>query len=158
MTSRYHRDFIRALNEAAVEFLVVGGQAAIYHGVHRNTGDLDLLLRATPQNGRHLKSAFLKLGLQADDVAAEDFAGEVFLAIGFEPDAVDLFTKSPGLDFDKAFKRASLVSETGLSYRLISIEDLIRNKQHLKRTGEKGKLDEHDVLALKRILRSRKKN
>jgi hypothetical protein len=59
------------------------------------------------------------------------------LGIGFEPDAVDLFTKSPGLDFNEAFGRATLVSENDISYRLISIADLIRNKEQLGRRGKR---------------------
>lgn len=36
------RDFISALNESNVEYLLVGEYSVIIHGYSRNTGDLDL--------------------------------------------------------------------------------------------------------------------
>ena len=38
------RDFIQALNEAEVAYLLVGGYSVILHGYSRTTGDLDDLL------------------------------------------------------------------------------------------------------------------
>ncbi len=36
------QDFIRALNNNQVEYLLVGGYSVILHGYQRNTGDMDL--------------------------------------------------------------------------------------------------------------------
>ena len=35
------QEFIVALNEKDVEYILVGGYAVILHGYHRTTGDLD---------------------------------------------------------------------------------------------------------------------
>lgn len=42
--SQYHFNFLKALLENGVKFLIVGEQAVIYYGVRRGTGDLDLLI------------------------------------------------------------------------------------------------------------------
>ena len=49
---------VRALNDAAVPFLVVGGIAVNAHGYGRLTLDLDLVLELTPE---HIRSAFRAL-------------------------------------------------------------------------------------------------
>ena len=47
------RDFIAALNNNGVEYLLVGGYAVIIHGYRRTTGDLDLWINPTPDNYQH---------------------------------------------------------------------------------------------------------
>lgn len=44
------REFLRLLNEAGVEYLLIGGYAVGYHGYPRATADMDVWERAT---GRH---------------------------------------------------------------------------------------------------------
>ena len=44
------QDFIRALNEAKVRYVLVGGYAVILHGYNRTTGDLDIWLERTEEN------------------------------------------------------------------------------------------------------------
>lgn len=48
---------LHALNEAGVEYLIVGGVAAIAHGAARVTYDLDVLYRRSPDNIARLVSA-----------------------------------------------------------------------------------------------------
>jgi phage gp16-like protein len=74
--------------------------------------------------------------------------------VGFEPDAVDIFTITPGVDFKSSYERSNVIQERELSCHIISLEDLIKNKETLTREGEKKKLDEYDVTVLKRILKS----
>jgi len=52
--------------------MIIGGQAAIYHGVRRNTGDLDLLVEPTKENGSRLLSAVEELKLIIDDLKPEE--------------------------------------------------------------------------------------
>jgi hypothetical protein len=44
------RDMLEALTECGVEFLVVGAHALAAHGFPRATGDIDILVRPTPEN------------------------------------------------------------------------------------------------------------
>lgn len=51
---------IRMLSEAGVEFIVIGGVAAIAHGSARGTFDLDVVYRRTPENIRRVSDALAK--------------------------------------------------------------------------------------------------
>jgi len=57
--SKEHLKFLKALVKYEVRFLLIGGQAAIYYGVNRNTGDLDILIEPTQSNGSKLIKALL---------------------------------------------------------------------------------------------------
>lgn len=149
--SPYHLAFIRALIQHNVRFLITGGKAAIYYGVRRNTGDLDILLEPSADNGKNVLRAFTYLGLSFDNLKPEEFEQPLFLSVGFEPDAVDLLTITPGIDFTEAYKRAEELKIDDLKVNLISIDDLILNKSSLRREGEKRLLDEYDVEVLKRL-------
>jgi predicted nucleotidyltransferase len=48
---------LRALTDAGVEYILVGGAAAIAHGSARLTQDLDIVYSRTPSNLRHLVKA-----------------------------------------------------------------------------------------------------
>jgi four helix bundle protein len=47
-------EFIRLLQRFGVRCLVVGGEAVIFHGYPRLTGDIDLFYERTPANARRL--------------------------------------------------------------------------------------------------------
>lgn len=72
-----NRDFIdmlSALCEASVEFLVVGAHALAAHGAPRATGDLDIWIRATPENAARVLAALAKFGAPLLDLTAEDLS------------------------------------------------------------------------------------
>ena len=47
-------EFCASLNANHVEYLIVGAYAMALHGVPRYTGDLDIFIRPTPDNGARL--------------------------------------------------------------------------------------------------------
>ncbi len=56
------RDFIAALNEQEVEYMLVGGYAVILYGYRRSTGDMNIWVNVTPSNHKRLIKAFYHLG------------------------------------------------------------------------------------------------
>ena len=56
------RRLIRALTDGGVEFVVVGGAAAVAHGSARLTLDLDIVYRRTPENIARVVPALAPLG------------------------------------------------------------------------------------------------
>jgi hypothetical protein len=46
-----------------VRYVIIGGIAAILHGVPRATFDLDILIDAAPENAQRLLDALLEAGL-----------------------------------------------------------------------------------------------
>jgi len=151
----YHYQFLSGLTTCGVRFMIVGGQAAIYYGVRRGTGDLDILIEPTQKNGKLLIEAFNMLKLEVDDLKPEEFENQLFLGLGFEPDAVDIFTITAGIDFETAYRNSIVIQDGNLSVHVIALQDLIKNKESLNRGGEKQKLDEYDVAVLKRIQREK---
>ena len=73
-----------------------------------------------------------------------------------EPDAVDILTFSRGVSLDEIFQNAANAKIDDLSIPVIDIKDLLKNKESLKRSTEKNLIDQQDILALRRILDSKK--
>lgn len=53
---------LRVLGSGGVEFILVGGAAAVAHGSSRLTQDLDIVYRRTPENMRRLTAALAPHG------------------------------------------------------------------------------------------------
>ena len=51
-------DFIQALNNAEVKYVLIGGYAVIIHGYQRTTGDMDIFVECTKENYSQIKKAF----------------------------------------------------------------------------------------------------
>ena len=68
---------VRALNEAKVRYLIVGGVAVNVHGYVRLTMDLDLVIQLKPENIVAAWEAMEKIGYRARiPVGAKEFADE----------------------------------------------------------------------------------
>ena len=62
------QDFIKALNECNVEYILVGGYAVILHGYSRTTGDMDIWVNRNENNYDKLGLAFAKFGMPTFDM------------------------------------------------------------------------------------------
>jgi hypothetical protein len=69
------RDLLACLRDAEVEFVIVGAHALAAHGLPRATGDIDVLVRPTPENAARVMLALGAFGAptQAHGVDASDF-------------------------------------------------------------------------------------
>ncbi len=155
--SKAHGRFISSLLANKVKFIVLGGYASLFYGVRRSTGDLDIFIEPTAANGERLIEALKELKLKLPEIKKEEFEKELVLAFGFEPDAVDIINHAPGIEFETAHKNAKTITLSKLKVKMIDIHDLIKNKEHLKRKGEKALLDQFDVESLKKILKKKKR-
>src|SRR5271170_7595954 len=99
------RDFIQALNNNNVEYILVGGYAVILHGYRRVTGDMDVWVNKTTENYSRLTRAFSEFGLPVFDMTESTFLNtdiaDVF-SFGRPPISIDIITKLKGVDFDDA--------------------------------------------------------
>jgi hypothetical protein len=146
-----HKQVLEAFIRHKVKFLLIGGFAAIYYGVNRNTGDIDILIEPSKENGLHVVEALKSLELEMPDFQPEEFEKKLVLAFGFPPDAVDILNETPGINFEEAYEKSVTVNLDNLNVRIIAIHDLIRNKESLQRSGEKAHLDQYDLAVLKKI-------
>ena len=154
--SKIHERILRKFIVQGVDFVLIGGHAAVFYGVRRTTSDIDILVRPTLENGIRILKAFKDLKLEVEDIQASDFTSEQIFTFGMEPDAVDILNYSKGVSLVDIFKRATSAKIDDLAIRVIDIRDLIKNKENLNRSPEKKLVDQQDILALKRILKSRK--
>lgn len=153
-----HIKLIKSLVLYGVKFIIIGGYAAIFHGVRRNTGDLDILIEPTKINGAKLIEALKNIGLILPDLDPAEFEKELVLSFGLEPEAVDILNVTPGIEFEAAYLNAATVEFSGEKIRVINIRDLIKNKQSLNRSGDKAHLDAYDLSVLQKILSQKAKD
>ena len=99
-----HIRFLKHLLDSEVKFILIGGHATIYYGVNRNTGDLDILIQLTQDNGKQLLDTLKKIGLELPEIEPLEFESTLVLSFGVEPDAVDILNYTPGIEFTSAFQ------------------------------------------------------
>ena len=146
--NEHFRDFINALNNHKVEYVLVGGMAVILHGYIRGTGDMDVWVNKTKENYFRLKTAFNEFGMSVFDMTEEKFLGDEFdvWSFGVSPVKIEVMTAVKGLQFDETFKMAQYYSENNLQIRFIHINHLIQAK---KASGRHRDLDDIEQLTKK---------
>lgn len=84
---------LRAFQTAGVEYVLIGAAAMGFHGLVRATQDLDLFIRATPENIERLRSA-LRAVYQGDphisEISSDDLLGD-YPAVRYYPPSGDLY-------------------------------------------------------------------
>ena len=89
------QEFFRLLAEHQVRYLLIGGEAVIYHGYPRLTGDVGLHFQPSPENVRRLFKALLEFW--SGDVpgianAEELLEPELIIQFGRPPNRIDLIS------------------------------------------------------------------
>ncbi len=136
------RAFIESLNSNEVEYVVVGAVALAFHGFPRYTGDLDVLVRSSPANGRRLESALAMFGLGALGLKAADFVDSYrVIQLGVPPNRIDLLTSLTGVTFDEAWAGRAETVVGGTRVNFIGREALIVNKRLIGRPQDKADLE-----------------
>jgi len=148
---------VRALNEAKVRYLIVGGVAVNVHGYVRLTMDLDLVIQLKPENIVTAWEAMEKIGYRARiPVSAREFADEKkremwrrekeMLVLQFWSDEhrrtqVDVFVREP-FDFDWEHATAPHHEITpGVIARVVGWDTLIQMKKEAGRLKDLADLD-----------------
>lgn len=119
------QDVFRSLSVHEVRYLVVGGVAAIVHGVPRTTFDLDLLVGADEANARRLLAALESAGLGSAALTSPAAVIAHEITVLKDRIRVDLLTTIPGVRFEDAWTRREKRSLDGIDYWIISRADLI---------------------------------
>ena len=71
------RDFISALNNNEVEYILVGGYSVILHGYSRTTGDMDIWVKKTKENYLKLLAAFNQFKMPVFDMTEKKFLNNI---------------------------------------------------------------------------------
>jgi predicted nucleotidyltransferase len=146
---------LQRLCDADIDFVIVGGFAAILHGSSLTTRDLDVCALLTPENVSKLREVLRDLhpvhrltGQRLsflENPAPEVKLNNLYLGTDFGP--VDLLSNILGVgDFESVRANAVEVDLFGRRCRVISLDDLIRAKEALTRDK-----DRQTVLQLRAI-------
>ena len=141
------RDFIQALNDNKVRYILVGGFSVILHGYSRTTGDMDIWVERTKENYQNISKAFSQFGLSVFDMTEDNFLShpnwDVF-TFGVPPVAIDLMIAVKGLDFETCYNNAVIFEDNNLKIRTIHKNNLIEAK---KSSGRPKDLDDLENLS-----------
>lgn len=138
------RDFLSALNDQDVRYILVGGFSVILHGYSRTTGDMDIWVERTTDNYMRIKKAFHQFGMPVFDMTEENFINhpnwDVF-TFGNPPVAIDIMVKVKGLNFEDCYQQSVIFEDDGLKIRTIHKNNLIEAKKIAGRSKDKNDLE-----------------
>jgi hypothetical protein len=84
---------LRTFETAGLEYVLIGAAAMGFHGLVRATEDLDLFIKATPENIERLRSALRQAydgDPQVNEISSSDLLGE-YPAVRYFPPTGDLY-------------------------------------------------------------------
>ena len=152
----------RALDDAGVPFIVVGGLAVVAHGYGRQTQDLDIIIRLQPEAVRGAFGALGALGYRPRvPVTAEGFADpeqrarwieqKGMTVLNFHSDQhaatpVDVFVTEP-FDFNEEY-RLAMIEEIapGAPVHILRLGTLLRLKREAGRPQDLADIAELRLL------------
>ncbi|GAA4087514.1 hypothetical protein [Mucilaginibacter panaciglaebae] len=98
--------FLTSMQKHQVRYMLIGGVALNFHGVNRNTQDMDIWLAPTNQNRDVFYKVLLDIGYTDEeirDLKSEDFTNAFKCTIGEMPDTIDCLTVvHHNINFDEA--------------------------------------------------------
>lgn len=138
--------------EFGVRFLIIGGEAVIFHGYPRYTGDVDFHYDPELENAKRLYAALLEFwggdipGIQTpEELTVEGLV----LQFGRPPNRVDLLSRVSGVNFNVAWERRVKAVMNGKELPYIGLQDLVAAKEAAGRPK-----DLQDLIYLQRLMNS----
>lgn len=143
-----YQKIFKALNQARVKYLIVGGVAVNLHGYSRFTGDIDILLALDQENLNRMEKIAERLDYTARlPVELHELNDEKKLKNWMKKKGLKAYTfvsnKQPQLDIDiivdeslqfqKHFQKRKKVKIWDMTVSVVSLDDLINMKRKAKR-------------------------
>ena len=150
-----YRGLITTLAAGRVEFILVGGLAAVLHGSLRGTNDVDVLYRRERSNMEKLAAALSplhpKLRGAPPDVPfgfdAETLKRGLNFTFTTDIGDIDLIGEMAGVGgYEQALPNSPIVEVQGISCRCIDLETLIKAKRAAGRRKDLEALVELEAL------------
>lgn len=137
-------DLFKLLEKHGVRYLVIGGNAVIYHGYERFTKDIDIWVSPDKENAQKIYHAAKEFGVLPSSIKPSDFEEpDNFIVMGAEPYRIDIIMGPPGLDFESAHNRRVIDKREDVEISYICRDDLIVLKKAANRF-----VDQRDVQML----------
>jgi len=145
-----YKEMLQCLATEGAKYLLVGAYALAAHGYPRATMDIDLWVMPSPENAEAVLRALRRFGAPSGDLTLADLQrDDTVFQIGVAPRRIDLLTGVSGLRFEEAYANAAEVEVEGITLRIPSARDLIRNKRASGRMKDLA-----DAEALESLMRS----
>lgn len=135
---------LEALGTSGIEFIVVGGAAAVLHGAPITTQDVDIVHKVDERNIRKLISLLGELDVRVRDAAGRSIpldasalggTGQVRLSTDRGP--LDLLCRlHDGRGFDELLPHTEKVSDGSVSLRILDLPTLIEIKSNTGRVRD----------------------
>lgn len=140
------KDLLKLLNSNRVRYLLIGGYAVALHGHPRFTNDLDIVIRSDHENVLRCVNVLHEFGFATSEVSPKLFSlPKSVVRIGAAPVKIEILNYLEGVDFDSAYERREKRVAEGITFDIISLDDLLTNKKAVGR--------DHDLLDVKELLR-----
>ena len=123
------KDLFASLEKNKVKYVVIGGVAAIFHGVPRMTGDIDLLVEATVENAKRVLLVLEELGYDTASLVDPNGLVQVKYLIFENGIKIDIMLDIPGLDFEQAWANKVQMSAGDQQFWVVSKDDLLDAKR-----------------------------
>ncbi len=123
------QDVFASFQEHEVKYVIIGGIAAILHGVPRATLDLDILIEATIDNGKRLLDALLEARLGTASLISVDELLAHEITIFRDRVRIDVQIVTPGLRFEDAWQNRETMEYQDQEFYVASRDDLIASKR-----------------------------
>jgi predicted nucleotidyltransferase len=143
------RDLLRLFNRHQVQYLIVGGYAVMKYTEPFYTKDLDIWVEPVAENAKQAYAALVEFGALMADLTVHDLTQpNIVFQFGMAPARVDIMTTIDAVTFPEAWKNRVETHLSGIPIFVISLDDLIRNKEtagrdtdrlHLNRLRKYGK-------------------
>jgi hypothetical protein len=144
MLNEDYKEMLQILLDNKIKFLVVGAYAMGVYGYPRATGDIDIWVLASVENSEKIFKSLKQFGAPLQQINDKTFTEQgVIFQIGVAPRRIDIITRIDGVDFDKAYENRQEIAIENMNIPVISIKDLIRNKESTGR--EKDALDSKEL-------------
>ncbi len=136
------REFLELLNSRRVEYVIVGAHSLAFHGRPRYTGDLDILIRATPKNAAKIVGLLNEFGFVHFGFRESDFTEpNQVIQLGRAPNRIDLLSSISGVSTDEAFASKVSAELDGIPVFILGKDALIQNKRAVGRPQDLADLD-----------------
>jgi hypothetical protein len=124
------KEFLKLLNEAEVQYLLIGGYAVGYHGYPRATADMDIWVAIAPENASKLVSVLRQFGMDDPKLTPALFQerGKI-IRMGVPPMRIEILTEIDGVAFADCYAERVTTKIDGQSVHLISRKQLRINKR-----------------------------
>lgn len=141
-----NRDFaemLLSLAAVSAEFMLVGAHARAAYGIPRATADIDIWVRATPENAPRVWRALADYGAPLHDLTLDDLTRPgVVYQIGLPPYRIDILTEISGVTFEEAWPNRIYADFGGATYPVIGREEYLRNKRAAGRPKDLSDVDD----------------